>query len=189
MENIRKKTNDFRNKYTEFSFENILDDLEKAIESFGIKVLYSDMSTFDFPDSISGYSRINEIGSPEIVVNVKHSNGRRRFTMAHELGHIVLHWGWPKYKPNKEYSILYRNEYDNANTQLENEANEFSAQLLAPIDVIEKVIPKDILEYSDSEINELSYKVANAFKISKPFAWRQLNKLKSEKIKESTLNG
>ena len=77
-------------------------------------------------DSISGYSRINEIGTPEIVVNVNHSKGRRRFTMAHELGHIILHWGWPTFQPTKEYSILYRNEYDNSNTQLENEANEFA---------------------------------------------------------------
>ncbi|MEM5398275.1 ImmA/IrrE family metallo-endopeptidase [Staphylococcus gallinarum] len=185
MENIRKRTNDFRNEYKEFSFKNILDDLEKSIESFGIKVLYSDMSTFDFPDSISGYSRINEIGVPEIVVNVNHSSGRRRFTMAHELGHIVLHWGWPMYKPNREYSILYRNEYDSANTQLENEANEFSAQLLAPLDVLEKVIPKDIFDYSNSEIDDLSYKVANTFKISKPFAWKQLNKLKQLKSETS----
>lgn len=159
--------------------------MEKSIESFGIKVLYSDMSTFDFPDSISGYSRINEIGVPEIVVNVNHSSGRRRFTMAHELGHIVLHWGWPMYKPNKEYSILYKNEYDSANTQLENEANEFSAQLLTPLDVLEKVIPKDIFDYSNSEIDDLSYKVANTFKISKPFAWKQLNKLKQLKSETS----
>lgn len=181
MENIRKKTNDFRNENTGFNFKNILNDLENAIESYGIKVLYSDMSTFDFPDSISGYSRINEIGTPEIVVNVNHSKGRRRFTMAHELGHIILHWGWPTFQPTNEYSILYRNEYDNSNTQLENEANEFAAQLLAPIDLIEKILPKDILLYSDSEINELSYKIANAFKISKPFAWKQLNKLKQIK--------
>lgn len=181
MENIRKKTNDFRNENTVFNFKNILNDLENAIESYGIKVLYSDMSTFDFPDSISGYSRINEIGTPEIVVNVNHSKGRRRFTMAHELGHIILHWGWPTFQPINEYSILYRNEYDNSNTQLENEANEFAAQLLAPIDLIEKILPKDISLYSDSEINELSYKIANAFKISKPFAWKQLNKLKQIK--------
>lgn len=181
MENIRKKTNDFRNKNVEFSFKNILNNLENAIESYGIKVLYSDMSTFDFPDSISGYSRINEIGIPEIVVNVNHSKGRRRFTMAHELGHIVLHWGWPTFQPTNEYSILYRNEYDNSNTKLENEANEFAAQLLAPLDLIEKVLPTDISSYSEYEINELSYKIANAFKISKPFAWKQLNKLKQIK--------
>lgn len=181
MENIRLKTNNFRNENVEFSFRNILNNLENAIESYGIKVLYSDMSTFDFPDSISGYSRINEIGIPEIVVNVNHSKGRRRFTMAHELGHIVLHWGWPTFQPTNEYSILYRNEYDNSNTKLENEANEFAAQLLAPLDLIEKVLPNDISFYSEYEINELSYKIANAFKISKPFAWKQLNKLKQIK--------
>lgn len=123
MENIRSKTNKIRNEHKELGFKNILEDIEKSIEEFGIKVLYSDMSTFDFPDSISGYSRINDIGVPEIVVNVRHSSGRRRFTMAHELGHILLHWGWPHPNLNKESSILYRNEYSNdANTQMENEA-------------------------------------------------------------------
>lgn len=123
MENIRSKTNKIRNEHKELSFKNILEDIEKSIEEFGIKVLYSDMSTFDFPDSISGYSSINDIGVPEIVVNVRHSSGRRRFTLAHELGHILLHWGWPHPNLNKESSILYRNEYSNdANTQMEIEA-------------------------------------------------------------------
>ncbi|MEB7423300.1 ImmA/IrrE family metallo-endopeptidase [Mammaliicoccus sciuri] len=179
MENIRKRTNDFRNENTMFNFKNVLENLEESIEQFGIKVLYSDMSTFDFPDSISGYSRMNEIGIPEIVVNAYHSNGRRRFTMAHELGHIILHWGWPEYKPEAQYNILYRNEHSNeANSKIENEANEFAAQLLAPLDVIKKILPKNIGEYTEDELNLLTKQLANTFKISAPFAWRQLNKLK-----------
>ncbi|OXL89386.1 ImmA/IrrE family metallo-endopeptidase [Staphylococcus aureus] len=182
MENIRSKTNIIRNKHKELGFKNILEDIEKSIEDFGIKVLYSDMSTFDFPDSISGYSRINEIGVPEIVVNARHTSGRRRFTMAHELGHILLHWGWPQPNLDKEYSILYRNEYSSdANTQMENEANEFAAQLLVPLDILEKVLPQPIDSYTKDDMDILAGKVAKAFKISKPFAWRQLDKLKREK--------
>ncbi|EGQ3040399.1 TPA: ImmA/IrrE family metallo-endopeptidase [Staphylococcus pseudintermedius] len=183
MKNIRNKTNEIRSEYKELSFKNILEDIENSIEEFGIKVLYSDMSTFDFPDSISGYSRINEIGVPEIVVNVRHSSGRRRFTMAHELGHILLHWGWPQLNPNKEYSILYRNEYSgDANNQMENEANEFAAQLLIPLDILEKVLPNPITSYTSDDMEILAGKVAKAFKVSKSFAWRQLDKLKREEV-------
>lgn len=179
MESIRKQTNDFRNEHEVFNFKNILENIEQSIEKFGIKVLYSDMSTFDSPDAISGYSRINEIGTPEIVVNAHHSKERRRFTMAHELGHIVLHWKWPNYTANAKYSILYRNDLsEEADSEREKEANEFAAQLLAPLDIIKRVLPHDIKDYSDYDINILSVKMAKAFKISKQFAWRQLKKLK-----------
>ncbi|MBA8777741.1 ImmA/IrrE family metallo-endopeptidase, partial [Staphylococcus schleiferi subsp. coagulans] len=39
MENIRRKTNKIRNKHKELGFKNILEDIEKSIEEFGIKVL------------------------------------------------------------------------------------------------------------------------------------------------------
>lgn len=93
---IRQLADEFREENRIFNMKNIVKNLEYCIESIGIKVFYSDMSAFDYPDSVSGYTRVNDNHEPEIVVNSNHVEGRRRFTMAHELGHILFHWNWPK---------------------------------------------------------------------------------------------
>lgn len=60
-----------------------------------------------------------------VVVNSSHSNGRKRFTAAHELGHIVLH-------PH-ESKIDFRFDFTNS-TPKETEANCFAAEILMPYD-------------------------------------------------------
>ncbi len=178
--NIRQLADEFREKHQFFNVKNIVKDLEYCIESIGIKVFYSDMSAFDYPDSVSGYTRVNDNNEPEIVVNSNHVEGRRRFTMAHELGHILLHWGWPQKKLNKnEVSILYRNENsEQIDNMVEQEANEFAAQLLLPLNIINEALPKPISQYNDIEYKNLVANVSKSFNVTKPFARRQLDKLK-----------
>ena len=136
---IRQLADEFREENRIFNMKNIVKNLEYCIESIGIKVFYSDMSAFDYPDSVSGYTRVNDNNEPEIVVNSNHVEGRRRFTMAHELGHILFHWNWPKKLNKNEVSILYRNENsEQSDNIVEQEANEFAAQLLLPLNIIEK---------------------------------------------------
>lgn len=177
---IRKRTNDFCESNKEFNIVDIINDLEKVIENYGIKVLYSNMSLFDEPSSISGYSLVNDDGKPEIVVNVNHVEGRRRFTMAHELGHIILHWNYPNKKLNKEdVNILYRdNSSEDTTNERETEANEFAAQLLLPLEFISNSLPKSINEYDDDEFGKLVSRVSKVFNVTRPFARRQLNKLR-----------
>lgn len=178
---VRQFADKLREQKPNFSMKNIVNDVEKCIESIGIKVFYSDMSAFDYPDSVSGYTRVNDMNKPEIVVNSNHVEGRRRFTMAHELGHILIHWDWPKKKLNKnEVSILYRNENSEMSYNLvEQEANEFAAQLLLPLNVINEALPKPINDFNDLEYRSLVANVSKSFNVTKPFARRQLDKLRA----------
>lgn len=65
---------------------------------------------------------------PVILVNKNCSNQRKRFTVAHELGHILLgHVG--------KYELLNREPSPNDNP-IEQEANVFASRLLAPACVL-----------------------------------------------------
>lgn len=177
---IRNFADDFRKNTQGFKIKEIVNDLESCIESYGIKVFYSDMSAFDYPDSVSGYTRVNDMNKPEIVINSNHVEGRRRFTMAHELGHILMHWGWPNKKLNKnDVSILYRDgSSELLSNNVEREANEFAAQLLLPLNVIKDALPKAIDDFDETEYSKLVASVSKTFNVTRPFARRQLDKLR-----------
>jgi Zn-dependent peptidase ImmA (M78 family) len=61
---------------------------------------------------------------------------RSRFTVAHELGHLCLHWGCPRPRlaPGKQ-----RFHRSNENQRLETEANQFAAALLIPLEVATRI--------------------------------------------------
>ena len=70
-----------------------------------------------------GYSTII-LGTPVIFVSDTCSPERKRFTVAHELGHILLeHVG---------YAELVNREPDPGDNPIEHEANVFASRLLAP---------------------------------------------------------
>ena len=78
-----------------------------------------------------------------------------------------------------EVSILYRNENsEQSDNIVEQEANEFAAQLLLPLNIIEKALPKPIDQYNDIEFRNLIANVSKNFNVTKPFARRQLEKLR-----------
>jgi Zn-dependent peptidase ImmA (M78 family) len=65
----------------------------------------------------------------QILLNPTESNTRRNFTLAHEIGHIVL-------KHQKEGQLLdARSNITSPTTSKETDANEFAAELLMPEDV------------------------------------------------------
>lgn len=83
------------------------------LESNGI-IVYE----IDALEKFDGVSFISDKGFPVIIINRNFSNDRKRFTLAHELGHLLLH--------NENYYPIstYRNK--------EMEANEFASELLMP---------------------------------------------------------
>ncbi|WP_334085047.1 ImmA/IrrE family metallo-endopeptidase [Helicobacter typhlonius] len=74
----------------------------------------------------------------QITLNKYHSNLRRRFTLAHELGHFLLHKQYLENNKKIEDAILFRRQ-SNINC-IELEANEFAAELLMPKDDFEKEV-------------------------------------------------
>lgn len=72
-------------------------------------------------DKFDGISFFTDKGFPVIVVNKSFSNDRKRFTISHELGHILLH----------NESNFPVSEYRNEKIK-EKEANEFASEFLMP---------------------------------------------------------
>lgn len=93
--------------------------------------------TGDWPDNVSGMIRKDrKLGGKSgyaVIVNDKHCEARRRFTIAHEIGHFVLHSDLIGDGIGDDG--LYRSHLRSAR---ESEANRFAANLLMPAELIEK---------------------------------------------------
>ena len=87
-------------------------DIFSLLERNGIVVVEFDAET----DEFDGVSFETDKGYPVIIVNKSLSNDRKRFTLAHELGHLVLH------------STFLVPEYRDK----EKEANQFASEFLMP---------------------------------------------------------
>lgn len=160
--------------FPQVSFSHVLADLEGAVRQLGILVKYSDMTHLDSTDEISGYATV-ENGRPKIVVNGFHNEARRRFTIAHELGHILLHWNWlpgevvsPGFVEVSTYN-RYDGYYSPEEKVREREANNFAIELLAPQEAVRAYLKQITQEgYFDEEAQAV--KVSEQFKISRPAA-------------------
>jgi Zn-dependent peptidase ImmA (M78 family) len=74
----------------------------------------------------------------KIIVNSKHSKTRQRFTIAHELGHAVLHNHLigDGVTDNFAYRAVEATPHPNIGASEETEANKFAANLLMPAEAI-----------------------------------------------------
>ncbi len=93
----------------------------------------------EFPDNISGCIEREDDGSYVIFTNEYHSLNRRRFTVAHELAHYLLHRGL--IENGVVDDTLFRS---NLSGSLEREANNYAAELLMPGHLILETIEEGI---------------------------------------------
>lgn len=108
---------------------NYYADVLAIAKQLGLKVYSADFED----DNISGFIEVDDEKEKKIVVNAKQPQNRRRFTIAHEIGHYILeHLS----TTNKEYR---RVDYLNCdNSDHETQANKFAAILLMPKHMIEE---------------------------------------------------
>lgn len=99
-------------------------NVEAIVIHYGIRVEYVVME-----DDLSGYIE-NRPSGWLIGVNRYHAPTRQRFTLAHELGHYILHRERIGIGEKIEDKMLLRTE--SFGVQVEEEANEFAAELLMP---------------------------------------------------------
>lgn len=95
-------------------------------ESNGVNVLF-----VDFGENAETVSGLCDFRTSRIYVNKDDSTERQAFTMAHELGHWVMHKEFFLVNPD-QYPILPRFSDPNRNDPKEKEANKFAACLLVP---------------------------------------------------------
>ena len=112
-------------------------NLEELARQLGVSVSYKRLD-----DDLSGY--IHKDGDQwEIAVNARHAPTRQRFTLAHELGHFVLHRN--KLGEGTNDTKAYRADanksfYNSAiERRHEREANQFAAGLLMPTNQVVNV--------------------------------------------------
>jgi len=99
-----------------------------------------------------------------IGINASHSNNRQRFTMAHELGHVVLH-SLDQVHVDKTFPVKLRNERSSqAVDRHEMEANAFAAALLMP----EAMLKQDLADESgwETDYNDRIEQLANKYEVS-----------------------
>lgn len=102
-----------------------IDPVSIAANGANVSVKFA---TFDLSesDSISGFY---DFDGNVIYVNREEPPLRQTFTIAHELGHKILHEDWAR---SAEYKVLLRNPREQDQDFREKEANAFAANLLMP---------------------------------------------------------
>jgi hypothetical protein len=129
----------------------------------------------EIEDGVSGMlvplDKPNAGRSWAIVVNKNHPKTRRRFTIAHELGHIVLH-EFRAPHADRSYKLRFRDgRSSDGSISEEIEANQFAAEVLMPRAMFLERIVKYGLEYAgldedDSTAHAIS-EIAAEFHVSK----------------------
>ncbi len=107
-------------------------NIYSLLESVGI-ILYE----IDDDEKFDGVSFISDKGFPIIIVNKNFSNDRKRFTIAHELGHVLMH------NENNFPISSFRDK--------EKEANQFASEFLMP----EKSIKNTLRNLRLNDLGEL----------------------------------
>ena len=144
--------------------------VERVAKSQGFKI---ESSPFD--GDISGMVyRDQEKEQIIIGVNSNESENRKRFTIAHEIGHALLHEGMEVHI-DKSYKVNLRSEVASQAVDIEEmEANRFAAELLMPEEFLKRDFNVSEMDPDDAEI--LIQKLAKKYKVSAiAMSYRLLN--------------
>ena len=119
-------------------------NVAKVAELLGYSVDYA-----PFEETLSGmYIRERHL----IAVNQLHPRVRQRFTIAHEIGHAILHTD-----DLFVDQVFYRDGHAAPEKQ-EVEANRFAAELLMPLDAVKQVIATHVHAYHEALVATLAEK-------------------------------
>ena len=113
-------------------------DLKILLEKKGYEYLEVD----SFLDSIDALF-LKEDGVFYAAVNAKHHPNRQRFSLAHELGHILLNHNPSYYNPGVSLDNPPTSQtHTSAEKMFEQEANAFAGELLVPLEMLKKEFKK-----------------------------------------------
>lgn len=126
-------------RHAELEAQRILDDLQisnppvnpvSIAKNLGVEVVFA-----TFSGQSRGISGFYDCEENAIFVNEEEFPLRQTFTVAHELGHSVLHGEWAR---TADYQVLWRDPGKQAQDFREKEANTFAASLLMPRDMMDR---------------------------------------------------
>jgi Zn-dependent peptidase ImmA (M78 family) len=128
--------------------------VEKIAKLLGAVVRFSPLDA-----ELSGMVYIKD-GVPVIGVNALHHPNRQRFTIAHEIGHLVMHRALisENVHVDKQFPILMRDSNSSTGLDIiERQANQFASELLIPSSLFDPTkVTADIDD--DAPLDELAKK-------------------------------
>ncbi|KJC40124.1 hypothetical protein UB31_27850 [Bradyrhizobium sp. LTSP849] len=123
--------------------------VERLAKALGVRIEYN-----PFDDELSGMAFLRE-GKPVIGVNANHHPNRQRFTIAHELGHIVLHRSRldaAVLVDKKSKHFIPRDQISAEGTDpVEVQANAFASELLMPAKWVRQALSESTRDLHDDE--------------------------------------
>ena len=131
-----------------------------------------------FEGEVSGMVHCRPGGGGIIGVNSEHSKTRQRFTIAHELGHLLLHSD-EEFHIDEKRPLARRDEVSSqAVDWREIEANQFAAELLMPNDLVRKSVEGLIENDAEITVEEAIEKLARDYRVSQLAMTHRLTNLK-----------
>lgn len=127
-------------------------DVIAIVQAEGIRIRHSEME-----DSVSGLLVIKG-DVVTLGVNKTHHPNRQRFTIAHELGHFLLHSQDSKIFVDDEPVVLFRDQIAAEGTKIQEiEANAFAASLLMPESIIREQLARQPIDaFDDTSMKQLA---------------------------------
>jgi Zn-dependent peptidase ImmA (M78 family) len=127
-------------------------NVEKCAKHLNVKI-----KSLELDDDVSGFLLLKDDKTVHIGYNKNNGKHRVRFTIAHELAHLLLHTKEAKLFVDKV--VLYRDSKSSTGEILkEREANAFAAALLMPKNLLIEEVEKHKEEKKDKFIVSLAKK-------------------------------
>lgn len=115
---------------------------------------------------------INSSKKQELYAN----EGRKNFTIAHELGHYVLHRDITDSKfVDLQTKIIFCREVGNFNNKIERQADLFAVYLLMPERMVRNEYSKIKEPFNEKNLKQLADKFCVSMETMKIRLWRELN--------------
>lgn len=163
---IRRKANEFRAncKVGQYGIVNLFNDCERM----GYKVL-----RYPIDDSgLLGFSTRRD-SDTIIFTNTNVRLSREYFTLAHEIGHVILH-----FQADQLFQDNNKTLNDFTDNEKEREANAFAAELLIPEDELRKFLELEINDSANGDFTAIDIaRIMSAFSVSFEMTLNRLQEL------------
>lgn len=154
--------------------------LEKVARHLDVQIVEKSMS-----DEDCGFVYID--GNRAVIgINSIHPDNRRRFTLAHEIGHLVMHkeYLWGDIHLDKKFSqkLLRDGRSSTGEDFKEVQANRFAAELLMPTELLKKDLKSKVIDIEGNEWDALVSELANKYEVSPQAMSIRLGRLLAEDV-------
>lgn len=171
-DDIRKIADASRKKWV--AQEDMPISSELALERAGLRLVFSDGLKEVWDIDAAYLHQTDEVLIDSAIYNDPSYFPRTRFTLAHELGHFVMHAHCLKslsFKNDEDY-LAYRRANDVALKSAEYQAHEFAGRFLVPKDILiehsQACLPK-IIEHAVDEtslLGQLTFRLGRLFGVT-----------------------